>query len=135
MNLALTILLGSLFVGPLAVQAAEQRPDPCSLLNHCVAEKKTFGKKGWKTNYTKELKLGDFCGSARPVLELENDLGLDLLIHGTNEDPKVVANLHTYKLTYVVASASVEPSATYLQFSYRLRPRGSSVVEVTCRRR
>lgn len=128
-------LLLALLAGSLSAYAAEQRPDPCSLLNHCVVEKKTFGKKDWKTNYTKELKLGDFCGSARPVLELENDLGLDLLILGSNEDPKVVANLHTYKLSYVVASASVEPSATYLQFTYRLRPRSSSVVEVTCRRR
>lgn len=129
-----------LLIGLLIPNPESQAADLCSPLNHCVIEKQTWGKKGWKSDYRKELDFENFCGHERPQLQAEEELGLELWIFPGEEKnaqpikqkPYLTLNLHTYKLTHVVASASAPATAEALSLSYRLSPRGKSLVEVSC---
>jgi hypothetical protein len=114
--------------------------DVCSSLNHCDVIKTQWTKEGWETVYKKELKFEKFCKSERPLLQLEKELGLELWLFNGDEQkkdsfksrPYVTANLYTYKLTYVVATASMPVENQFLNFSYRLSPKGQTIIEVTC---
>lgn len=129
-----------LLIGLLIPNPESQAANLCSPLNHCVIEKQTWGKKGWKTDYTKELGIEKFCGHERPQLQLEEELGLELWVFPGDErsstplkqKPYVTLNLHTHKLTHVVATATVPAIAESAAFSYRLSPRGKSIVEISC---
>ena len=51
--------------------------DLCSPINSCTVTKKTWDKKGWRTDYEKELKLPRLChGEGGQALALEEDFGL-----------------------------------------------------------
>ncbi len=114
--------------------------DVCSSLNHCDVTKIQWTKKGWETIYKKELKFEKLCMHERPALQLEKELGLELWYFKGDElkkdsfksKPYITANLYTYKLTYIVATASMPVEGQFLNFSYRLSPKGSTIVEVTC---
>lgn len=110
----------------------------CSPLNYCRVEKRIWTNAKWKTDYSKELSIEKFCAPDRPLLQLENELGLELWIFpGEAADPLrskpyVVANLYAHKLTHVVASGTSGADATLLGFTHRPSPRGKTLVEVTC---
>lgn len=131
-----------LLIGLLIPNPETQAADLCSPLNHCVMEKKSWGKKGWKSEYRKELEVEKFCAPERPHLQAEEELGLELWIFPGEEKspesikrkPYVTLNLHTYKLTHVVAAASTPATAESISFSYR-QPHGKSLVEVSCEKR
>jgi hypothetical protein len=134
------LLVGLLIPNP---ESQAKEADLCSPLNHCVVAKQTWGKKGWETNYRKELTIEKFCGHERPQLQVEEELGLELWLFAGDEKsaeavkqkPYVTLNLHTYKLTHVVATATTPASSEAIGFSYRLSPRGKSVVEVSCEKK
>ncbi|MGZ3712784.1 MAG: hypothetical protein ACXVBE_13555 [Bdellovibrionota bacterium] len=126
-------LLLLLALAPLPSFAAE-----CAAINHCVVEKKSWTKKGWKTAYSKELNFEKFCDE-RPNLELEKDLGIELWLLRGDASAKdyrakayVSVNLYGYKLTHVLASANAPATAEFINFSHRLTPKGPDIVEVTC---
>lgn len=112
----------------------------CSAINHCQVEKKTWGKKGWNSDYLKELDFKSFCLNDRPTLQVEPELGIELWLFDGKKDvkdgiksgPYVSVNLFTYKLTYVVATGEAPLSSAALGFSHRLTPKGKSVIEVSC---
>ena len=114
---------------------------PCSPLNYCRIEKKTWQNKGdWKTLATKDLNFDKFCSFDRPQVNLEDDLGIELWLmdgekdksEGLTQKPYVRVNLHTYKLTYVIASASVPVDSPAVSFSHRLKPKGKEIIKVEC---
>lgn len=131
------LLFGLLIPNP---ESQAKEAELCSPLNHCVMEKKTWGKKGWKNDYSKELAFEKFCAHERPQLQAEEELGLELWIFPGDkkaslpleQNPYVTLNLHTYKLTHVVATASAPATAESLSLSYRLSPRGKTLVEISC---
>jgi hypothetical protein len=112
----------------------------CSAINFCRVEKKTWGKKGWSSDYVKETKISSLCKADRPALQLEPQLGIELWLFDGNKAssdwlesrPHVTANLYTYKLTYVVASGSTSLNEPAIAFSHRLTPEGKTIVDVAC---
>lgn len=133
-------LLGLFALFSLSTLPSLAAEDICSPINHCKIKKINWGKKGWETVYKKELKFEKFCRFDRPSLQLEKELGLELwLFNGSTSEedafkkkPHVTANLYTYKLTHIVASASTSADDQTLNFTYRMTPKGSTIVEVTC---
>ena len=126
-----------------ALQAfALEKPFNCSPINHCQVDKTTWSKVGWKTDYTQELKIKEFCIGDRPALQLEPGLGIELWNYGGRENEKeplhqkpwISVSLYTRKLTYVVASAQAPLATNYISFTYRLQPNGNSLIKVTCQK-
>lgn len=114
----------------------------CSPLNHCEVKKIAWQKGGWKTLASMELSFDKFCGGERPQMQLEKDLGAELWLFpgdknkaGLQAGPYAQVNLHTYKLTHVVAQASVPLDSTGVVLTHRLRPDGKEMVEVSCSKR
>lgn len=122
----------------------DSHADPiCSPINTCQVKKIVWAKSRWKTLLDKEFKFEKFCDADRPQSNFENNLGLELwLFKGDSEkagsfqaQPYITVNLHTYKLTYVIASASVPAQANAVAFTHRLKPNGKELVTVNCEKR
>jgi hypothetical protein len=86
----------------------------------------------WKTDFKKELSFSNPCGSSTAELQLETHLGVTVGCSSTSEKPMVSVSLYSYKRTFVIASAEEPVDSTYIGFSHRLKPQGSSIVKVTC---
>lgn len=128
-----------LLLGLLIPNQESQAAEACSPINHCQVEKKTYAKGKWKQDYLKELSFEKVCHGDRPTLALEEELGLDLeLAAGTKsatnwqKDSYLTASLHTYKLTYVLASADVPADSKSVSFKIRPSPKSKSFLEVNC---
>lgn len=115
----------------------------CATINHCRVEKKTFRAKEWKSDYVKELNFDKLCSSDRPSLQVEPELGIELWLFDALKDasnaieaqPHVTVDLFTHKPTFVVATGTGLIDSNAIGFSYRLTPKGGSVVDVACYKR
>lgn len=115
----------------------------CSNINFCQVKKISFGKKGWLTNYTKEVSIKELCyqkNNSTHSLQLEPELGIQLQVFSGKSDsnnpieknPWLLVDLYTYKMTFVVASSKSTLDSSSLNFTYRVIPKGNSLIEVTC---
>lgn len=119
---------------------AEGSPPACSPINYCKVEKKTFGKKGWSSDYVKEISLDRLCEGDRNHLPLEEALGLEFWVFSgkagdvdrLKQMPHLELSLHTYKLTFVVASSTIPLSTEATSFYHRMTPKGKTLLEVNC---
>jgi hypothetical protein len=135
----LLLILGLIFSSSPLIFAEEI----CSNINFCQAKKMSYRKKGWITNYTKEISIKDLCHQhvdTSHALQLEPELGIQLqVLSGTpssnnpiEKKPWLLVELFTYKLTFIVASSKVSLDSSSLNFTHRLTPRGNSIIEVSC---
>ena len=102
-------------------------------------ERTAWKRNGWKVLKKAEFDFDSFCANDRPHLELEDGYGLELWLFDSRKDgnpaekaPKVRLNLHTYKLTYVVASADAPVNASFVSFTHRPTPKSKEILKVSC---
>lgn len=125
------------------VLKGREAPGLCSPINHCRVEKTKWSDRGWKSVYVKEHDFGPFCDEDQPFLQLEPELGIQLWLFKNSSEPKVpmefkphvLVNLYTYKLTHIIASATVPSDATSVAFVHRMSSDSPFFVEVSCYKR
>ena len=123
-----------------SVSHSDTLKEPCSIVNKCQVEKKSWVKNAWRIDYTKHLILNSLCSGDRTSLQLEPELGLELWVFSGNstsnlplkKKPYISGSLFSYKLTHIVATVDAPLESAAFSMSHRLKPRGNSIVEVSC---
>jgi hypothetical protein len=110
----------------------------CGRINHCVVVKNHWTRAGWQRKTLVEKRFERPCGINAAQIPFEN-IGINISaldgdpdLDGWRKKPHLLVDLHTYKLTHVVASVSAPLDATFINFSHRRKEKDRSIIEVTC---